>query len=66
MSAVTLVSDERRHGSLVLLSEVDYCLLVSDRTDGALGHVSVGTTEHYLGCKRRIREAVNDHIDIKP
>ena len=52
--------------SLVLLSQVDYCLLVSDRTDGALGHVSVRTTEHYLGCKQRIREAVNDHIDIEP
>jgi site-specific recombinase XerD len=31
-----------------------------------LGHVSVQTTERYLGCKRRIRGAVNDHIDIEP
>jgi site-specific recombinase XerD len=27
-----------------------------------LGHVSVQTTERYLGCKQRIRGAVNDHI----
>src|SRR5258706_11464940 len=27
-----------------------------------LGHVSVQTTEKYLGCKQRLREAVNDKI----
>jgi site-specific recombinase XerD len=31
-----------------------------------LGHVSVQTTEKYLGCKQRIREAVNDQIGIEP
>ena len=31
-----------------------------------LGHVSVQTTEKYLGCKQRLREAVNDVIGIKP
>jgi integrase len=31
-----------------------------------LGHVSVQTTERYLGCKRRIRSAVNDRIGIEP
>ena len=31
-----------------------------------LGHVSVQTTERYLGCKQRIRSAVNDHIGIEP
>jgi len=31
-----------------------------------LGHVSVQTTERYLGCKQRIRAAVNDHIGIEP
>ena len=36
------------------------------RSDSALGHVSVQTTERYLGCKQRIREAVNDHIDNEP
>jgi len=24
------------------------------------------TTERYLGCKQRIRRAVNDHIGIEP
>src|SRR3979411_485022 len=31
-----------------------------------LGHVSVETTERYLGCKQRLRGAVNDHIGIEP
>lgn len=31
-----------------------------------LGHVSVQTTERYLGCKQRIRNAVNDRIGIEP
>ena len=31
-----------------------------------LGHVSVQTTERYLGCKQRIRCAVNDSIGIGP
>jgi site-specific recombinase XerD len=31
-----------------------------------LGHVSVQTTERYLGCKRRFRNAVNDHIGLEP
>ena len=31
-----------------------------------LGHVSVQTTEKYLGCKQRLREAVNDLIGIEP
>ncbi|MDQ2841929.1 MAG: tyrosine-type recombinase/integrase [Acidobacteriota bacterium] len=31
-----------------------------------LGHVSVQTTERYLGCKQRIRGAVNDKIGIEP
>jgi integrase len=30
-----------------------------------LGHVSVQTTERYLGCKQRIRNAVNDHIGLE-
>jgi len=30
-----------------------------------LGHVSVQTTERYLGCKQRIRSAVNDRIGIE-
>ena len=31
-----------------------------------LGHVSVQPTEHYLGCKQRLRDAVNDSIGIEP
>ena len=31
-----------------------------------LGHVSVQTTERYLGCKQRPREAVNDRIGLEP
>jgi len=31
-----------------------------------LGHVSVQTTERHLGCKQRLREAVNDKIGIEP
>ena len=31
-----------------------------------LGHVSVQTTERYLGCKQRIHGAVNDCIGIEP
>jgi site-specific recombinase XerD len=31
-----------------------------------LGHVSVQTTEKYLGCKQRLRQAVNDQIGIEP
>ena len=31
-----------------------------------LGHVSVQTTERYLGCKQRLRDAVNDKIGLDP
>ena len=31
-----------------------------------LGHVSVQTTEKYLGSKQKLRIAVNDHIGIEP
>ena len=31
-----------------------------------LGHISIQTTERYLGCKQRIRGAVNDKIGIGP
>ena len=31
-----------------------------------LGHVSVQTTERYLGCRQRTRGAVNDHIGMEP
>ena len=31
-----------------------------------LGHVSVQTTDKYLGCKQRLNGAVNDCIGIEP
>jgi site-specific recombinase XerD len=31
-----------------------------------LGHVSIQTTERYVGCKQRNRSAVNDRIGIDP
>jgi site-specific recombinase XerD len=31
-----------------------------------MGHVSVQTTEKYLGCKQRLKNAVNDQIGIEP
>jgi integrase len=31
-----------------------------------LGHISVQTTERYLGCAQRISSAVNDRIGIEP
>ena len=30
-----------------------------------LGHVSVETTERYLGCKQRLRQTVNDKIGLE-
>src|SRR5262249_36530102 len=37
-----------------------------DQIQFLLGHVSIQKTERYLGCKQRIRAAVNDHIGIAP
>jgi integrase len=31
-----------------------------------LGHVSIQTTERYLGCKQRLCCAVNDRMGIEP
>lgn len=31
-----------------------------------LGHVSIQTTERYLGCKQRLQNAVNDEIGLEP
>src|SRR5437762_844507 len=31
-----------------------------------LGHVSIQTTERYLGCKQKLRIAVNDNIGLEP
>ena len=37
-----------------------------DEIQFLLGHVSIQTTERYLGCKQRFRSAVNDRIGIEP
>jgi len=45
------------------------CHLASGELDQIrflLGHVSIQTTERYLGCKQRLRCAVNDRLGIEP
>jgi integrase len=37
-----------------------------DQTQFLLGHVSIQTTERYLGCKQKLRHAVNDKLGIEP
>ena len=37
-----------------------------DQIQFLLGHVSIQTTEKYLGCKQRLQNAVNDRIGIEP
>jgi integrase len=37
-----------------------------DQIQFLLGHVSIQTTERYLGCKQQLRHAVNDRLGIEP
>jgi integrase len=37
-----------------------------DQIQFLLGHVSIQTTERYLGCKQRLGCAVNDRLGIEP
>jgi len=37
-----------------------------DQIQFLLGHVSIQTTERYLGCKQRPRIAVNDRLGVEP
>jgi len=37
-----------------------------DQIQFLLGHPSIQTTEHYLGCKQKLRVAVNDKLGIEP
>jgi site-specific recombinase XerD len=43
-----------------------YNTVVLEQIQFLLGHVSIQTTERYLGGKQRIRSAVNDRIGIEP
>ena len=36
-----------------------------DQIQFLLGHASVQTTEHYLGCKQKLRHAVNDNLGLE-
>lgn len=37
-----------------------------DQIQFLLGHVSIQTTERYLGCKQKLRSPVNDRLGIEP
>ena len=37
-----------------------------DQIQFLLGHVSIQTMERYLGCKQKLRFAVNDRMGIEP
>ena len=37
-----------------------------DQIQFLLGHVSIQTTECYLGCKQKLRVAANDRLGIEP
>ena len=37
-----------------------------DQIQFLLGHVSIQTTERYLGCKQKLRCTVNDRLGIEP
>jgi hypothetical protein len=37
-----------------------------DQIQFLLGHVSIQTTERHLGCKQKLRCAVNDRMGIEP
>jgi site-specific recombinase XerD len=37
-----------------------------DQIQFLLGHVSIQTTERYLGCKQKLHCAVNDRLGVEP
>ena len=49
-----------------LVSQRSTNLHPCDQIQFLLGHVSIQTTERYLGCKQKLRCAVNDTRGIEP
>ena len=49
-----------------LCPAVPRCCGELDQIQFLLGHVSIQTTEQYLGCKQKLRYAVNDKMGIEP
>jgi hypothetical protein len=45
---------------------LDFFVLLVAQIRFLLGHITVQTTERYLGCTQRISSAVNDRIGIEP
>ena len=71
-----VVREAARRASIVKLAPHDLrrtcarlCHLAGgelDQIQFLLGHVSIQTTERYLGCKQKLRWAVNDSLGIEP
>ena len=67
------IRQAHRRGEVGAARSATYCARLCHASGGELeqiqfllGHVSVQTTERYLGCRQRIRSAVNDRIGIEP
>jgi site-specific recombinase XerD len=50
----------------MVIGDVTASPAAMDQIQFLLGHVSIQTTERYLGCKQKLRRAVNDHLGIEP
>jgi hypothetical protein len=68
--SILMRTESHRSGKVgAARSEADLCSALpcfgrrAQQIQFLLGHVSVQTTERYLGCKQRISSAVNDRID---